>query len=311
MFVTTPLPGRICLAWLLATFATTTFLNAISIEDYPTEFSPDPLRYASEVAALGMNDTPSSPPNHAIVCTGSSTMRGWHPRIENDLAGLTVIPRGFGGSVFSDVIYFADELILKYHPRAVLIYEGDNDIAIGKSPEAVLDDLKFLVDLCRETLPDLRFYVLGIKPSGARWSIWPTMVEANELMAQYCDITEGLVFVDVALPLLTDDNTPRSELFIGDQLHLNWDGYDVWTEAIAPVLIQHESPFEAVGEWSDLPIIRGHFVDTGSLLGWLAVEHAPWVFSFSMEKWIYIPEPPVSSSGVWAFIPKVLDFQIE
>ena len=50
---------------------------------------PDPERFAEAIAKFEAADS-LAPPDGAIVCTGSSSMRGWHRRIAADLAPLTV-----------------------------------------------------------------------------------------------------------------------------------------------------------------------------------------------------------------------------
>lgn len=180
----------------------------------------------------------------AIVGVGSSSMRMWHSRIQKDLPGMTVIPRGFGGSHYSDVIYYVSDLILRYKPRAVLIYEGDNDVSSGKSAERVFEDLEFLVKLCRQALPDLRFYVIGIKPSVARRHHWPEMRRANEMKRVFADGRDGIVFIDLAPGMLDDEGGPRADILLDDNLHLNQRGYDIWAETIATVLIPAERDFE-------------------------------------------------------------------
>lgn len=82
----------------------------------------------------------------AIVATGSSSMKGWHDRIAADMAPLSIIPRGFGGSNTYDVRYFLEELVLQHEPRAVMIYEGDNDVAFGASPEQPLLRFEAIVE---------------------------------------------------------------------------------------------------------------------------------------------------------------------
>ncbi len=77
---------------------------------------PDPERFAEAIAKFEAADS-LAPPDGAIVCTGSSSMRGWHRRIAADLAPLTVIPRGFGGSTYYDLLHFTDRVILAYRPR--------------------------------------------------------------------------------------------------------------------------------------------------------------------------------------------------
>lgn len=211
---------------------------------YPMQGDPDPLRFEDQIRKFLQEDAVNLPPAGAIVGVGSSSLRMWHDRIQRDLEGLTIIPRGFGGSQFSDAIYFARELILKHRPRAILVYEGDNDAAHGKSPERILADLRYLAKLCRGEVPELRFYVISIKPSPSRWEIWPRMAEANRLMREWCEATEGATYIDVATALLDEKGLPREGIFLDDQLHLNQAGYDLWAAAIAPVLLAGERDHE-------------------------------------------------------------------
>jgi lysophospholipase L1-like esterase len=222
----------------------TTGLNAADKADYPFDFDPNPDRFSDQVTAFQTTDKANPPPKGAIVCTGSSSMRRWHPRIKDDLAGLTLLPRGFGGSHYSDVIHYVEELILKYEPRALLIYEGDNDANHGKSPQRVFHDFKYLAKLCRGQLPDLRFYVIGAKPSVARWAIAGKMQSANAMIEDYCRANEGFTYIDVWPALLDADGQPRPELFVEDMLHLNEAGYDLWASAIVPVVQRGEAGFE-------------------------------------------------------------------
>ena len=219
-------------------------LPAAEGSEYPHPLEPDPARFAEAMAAFHAADAVSPPPKGAIVCTGSSSMRMWHPRIEADLPGLTLIPRGFGGSHYTDVIHYLDFLVLKHAPRALLLYEGDNDAAYGKSPERIFYDFKYLVERCREALQELRIYIIGAKPSIARWNLAKEMQAANAMIKAYCYAEPSCTYIDVWPVLLGDKGEPRPELLIKDKLHLNTAGYDAWARAIAPVLIQSELRFE-------------------------------------------------------------------
>ena len=92
---------------------------------------PDPTRFEDAIRAFEAEDVKNMPPAGAIVGAGSSSMRMWHGTIREDLAPLTIIPRGFGGSNMKDLLYYADRIVIKYKPRAVMIYEGDNDTRRG------------------------------------------------------------------------------------------------------------------------------------------------------------------------------------
>ena len=95
-------------------------------------------------------------------------MRMWHSKIHEDLAPLTVIARGFGGSTMFDLLHYTDRIVLPYKPRAIVVYEGDNDVAIGVGPEEIRDTFRKFVHKVHAALPQTRIYFLAIKPSYSR-----------------------------------------------------------------------------------------------------------------------------------------------
>ena len=208
---------------------------------------PDPERYRPAIDAFLAAEAESPPPAGAIVATGSSSMRGWHGRIAEDLAPLTIIPRGFGGSNMADVRHFVDELILRHRPRAVLLYEGDNDADLGATPEEMLAHFDAIVAAIHESLPATRIYVLAVKPSILRWHLWEVMSATNAGFASRADADPRLTFIDIAAPMLNDAGEPRENIFVADNLHMNDAGYDIWRDVVRPVLVEAEAGFEASG----------------------------------------------------------------
>ena len=205
---------------------------------------PDPERFRPAIDAFLAADAEAPPPKGAIIATGSSSMRGWHPRIAADLAPLTVIPRGFGGSNMNDVRHFLDELVLRHAPRAVLLYEGDNDAAAGVAPEAILGHFDAIAAGIHEILPDARIYILAVKPSIRRWHLWEAMSATNAMLAARAAADERVIFIDIATPMLGEDGEPRPEIFVADNLHMNGAGYDIWRDVVRPVLVAAEKAFE-------------------------------------------------------------------
>jgi len=210
----------------------------------PGEPYGDPARWERDIARFEQADAQSAPPMGAVVCVGSSSMRMWHDEIADDLAPLTVIPRGFGGSNMNDLLHYADRLILAYRPRAVLIYEGDNDIGQGVAPHIVAQTFERLVARIHAELPGCRVYLLAIKPSPRRWELWPQMQRANDLLSAVCEQNERLTFIDIASPMLGEDGQPRAELYLDDQLHMTRAGYEVWREVVRPALVENEQQDE-------------------------------------------------------------------
>lgn len=203
-----------------------------------------PKRFEGDIQRFETSDKKLLPPKGAIVCIGSSSMRGWHGTIADDLAPLTTIPRGFGGSNMNDMLHYADRIVLPYEPRAIVVYEGDNDIAQGISPKKIAGTFQKFVEKVHKELPKCRIYFLSIKPSISRWNLWSKMEEANSLIAAVCTKDKRLTFVDVASGMLDNKGSPRKEIFKKDNLHMTRDGYVIWRNAIKPVLMKVEIQFE-------------------------------------------------------------------
>ena len=207
---------------------------------------PDPERFRPAIDAFLAAEAEAPPPKGAIVATGSSSMRGWHGRIAEDLSPLTIIPRGFGGSNMKDVRHFLDELVLRHAPRAVLLYEGDNDAAAGATPDEILAHFDAITAGIHEKLPQTRIYIIAVKPSIRRWQIWETMSATNAMLANRAAKDASLTFIDIATPMLGEDGKPLPEIFVADNLHMNDAGYDIWRDTVRPIVVEAELPHEVV-----------------------------------------------------------------
>ena len=195
---------------------------------------PDPSRFDPDIAAFENWDRQNSAPRDAILFVGSSSIRMW--QTAESFPDLPVINRGFGGSHTSDVNHFANRIVLKYNPRLIVFYAGDNDIADGKTPQQVFHDFQTFAKLIHDRLPDTRIIYLPIKPSLARWKLWPQMQIANQLVQKLSASDNRLRYIDTATPMLGADGKPRDDIFLDDGLHMNANGYRVWTEVLAPHL---------------------------------------------------------------------------
>jgi lysophospholipase L1-like esterase len=228
-------PGR----WLLPI----ALLAALQLD---AQELPDPARFENDIRSFEEQDRRNPPKAGAIVLTGSSSIARWNDQARAALAPLTVIPRGFGGSVMHDVLHYLDRVALVYEPRAILIYEGDNDTR----PEAplptslILDHLEQIIARVHDVLPETRVYVLSVKPSILRWRAWPTAQLVNAGYRQIADRDPLVHYVDVATPLLRDDGTVRTDIFVEDGLHLNDRGNAIWGETIKAALMPIEAQFE-------------------------------------------------------------------
>ena len=221
------------------------FLLAFSFRSYAQQL-PNPGRFEGDIARFELQDRANTPPEGAIVLTGSSSIARWNNQAVAVLAPLTVVPRGFGGSVMNDVLHYLDRVALAYKPRAILIYEGDNDTG-SRNPipkELILDQLAQIITKVHEELPETRIYVLSVKPSILRWSVWSEAQAVNAGYKVIADNDPFVYYVDVATPFLNSDGSVMEDIFVADDLHFNDLGNLIWGATIRAALMPIEARFE-------------------------------------------------------------------
>ena len=198
----------------------------------------DPGRFEAAIMQFEEMDKVHFPEKGVIVFTGSSSIKLWKT-LSEDFIPFNVIKRGFGGSHISDVIHFADRIIIPYKPSMVLLYAGDNDVASGKKAERVFNDFKTLVKHIHKSFPGTSVFYIPIKPSIQRWAMWGEMNRANNFIKKYAKNNDLIEFIDIGKPMIGKDGKPRAELFLEDGLHLNAEGYKLWASIVRPFILKY------------------------------------------------------------------------
>ena len=200
--------------------------------------SSDPLAWESAIRKFEAHDRLQPPPPDVIVFTGSSSITFWST-LEQDMAPLPVVNRGFGGSHMNDVVYYAPRIVIAYRPQTVVLFAGTNDIAGSKPKTAqeVFAGYRAFVDVVHAALPETPIVYLSITPAPSRWKHWPIAQETNRLIHAHTETDPRLHFIDLTNIILGPDGKPDRSLFRIDRLHPNKKGYARWTAAIKPVLL--------------------------------------------------------------------------
>jgi len=201
--------------------------------------SPEQSRgmYTGDFLRWAREDDNRPPTPEDVLAIGSSSMRMW-TTIAKDLAPLRIIHRGFGGSQMQDVVLM-QSFFERYPCRRILIYQGDNDLFGPKTqPEAnFLAPLRAFIAATREKRPDTEFYLISVKPSPSRMEAIGRYREANAALKAMGEADPKTHFIDVFTPMLGQDGQPLPDLFLGDRLHMNAQGYAIWTKAVRAALL--------------------------------------------------------------------------
>ena len=192
-------------------------------------------RWEKEIKTIEERIADGTSPQDAVLFVGSSSIRKW--KLEESFPDLKTANHGFGGSQLADSLHFFDRIVVPVRPSVIVIYAGDNDIASGKTSAMVCDDFRAFVEKVEQQLPDCRKVLyLSIKPSIKRWALAEKLQDANTSIRKVCESNPRLGFVDVWAPMLDAEAMPRADLFVEDGLHLNDQGYTVWSNALRPHL---------------------------------------------------------------------------
>lgn len=195
----------------------------------------NPILWEREIRKFEKEDHSNFPETGKILFTGSSSIRFWNT-LNQDMVPLKVLNRGFGGSQIHQVTYYADRIIFPYEPRGIVFYAGENDSG-PKTPDEIFENFKLFVEKIQVELQEIPIYFISIKPPKRRIKLWSQMQEANSLIKKFCSTKHNLFYIDIVPAMLDPECNPRADVFKWDGIHLNAEGYKIWTSVVKPILI--------------------------------------------------------------------------
>lgn len=212
---------------------------------------PETAKWESEIAVLEQTDQTESHSQDAILFCGSSSIRLWNT-IAVDMAPWPVIKRGYGGAKLPDMIHFAPRLI---GPRlgsrnpnrckAIVLFVA-NDISGNQKTDAPATEvgLRFarLHRWIRQNDLTIPVFWIEVTPTNSRWKVWPEIQASTRHIRNVLDTDPHGYFIPTAGAYLDSEGIPKKDLFVEDQLHLNKDGYQLWSSLIKTQLHQRLGP---------------------------------------------------------------------
>lgn len=189
--------------------------------------------FINDINRWTTQDALAAPPSNAVLFVGSSSIRRWE-QLTRDFADYEVIQRGFGGAQFDDVNTYVNDIVIPYAPAAIVVWAGTNDIAAGSSGFEVFSDYQSFASAVLGALPNTQIIYLGIMPTPGRYQNLPEETTANNAISAIAANNPNLHYVDLPAAFFAL-NPPEDPEFTGkfvDPIHLNRQGYDLWTSVI-------------------------------------------------------------------------------
>ncbi len=186
-----------------------------------------PLPFQEAISQFILEDQSIPSKKDPILFVGSSSFTNWKD-VKIDLACQKIINRGFGGSTLEDLLSHKEVLFTIYKPKQIFVYCGENDIA-NKTPSIeVYNRWLRLYTYIRKHNKKAEIYFISLKPSPSRWHLKNEMQKVNEMIKSFIEKQSMTYFVDIWPMMLESLNTPKSEIFLKDSLHMNKLGYELW-----------------------------------------------------------------------------------
>ena len=188
-------------------------------------------RFKNEVGLINQKyDSIWNASQETIVFTGSSTVKMWK-NIQELFPEYQIINSGFGESQTIDLLNYTDDLILKYNPKKIFIYEGDNDISDKKRLKDILNSFSIIISKIKKQNAAAQIILISPKPSIARWHLKRKYIKLNKKLEEMCEDDDQLEFANV-WDIMLENRKVNKELFIDDGLHMNDEGYKLWHSVI-------------------------------------------------------------------------------
>ncbi len=195
-------------------------------------------RFEREIVAYEKQDSVALPAKGMKLFIGSSSFRLWKS-FDTDTKGMNAFNRGFGGSTFKDALYYFDRMVVKYQPSWVFVYEGDNDLASGQSPEEIAAQFEEFSSRLAKQVPGAKLVFVSARPSLARETMKAKQQDLNQRIASISAKKKGHFVIDMHSPFYNAEGSLMQDIFVADKLHLNEKGYAIFAKQIQNFVEKH------------------------------------------------------------------------
>jgi lysophospholipase L1-like esterase len=191
-----------------------------------------------------------------LYFVGDSITRRWratdYPKFtanwDANFHGWNAANFGWGGDTTQNILWRVQNGELEgVHPKVIVLLAGTNNVGSFPADDARVADIvkgiKALLDTMRKKAPKATIIVMGILPrnDGRRpTAVMASISKINEKIAKLAD-GKTIRYLNINDKLADSDG----KLFEGmtvDRLHLSLRGYQVWADALKPLLTELLGP---------------------------------------------------------------------
>ena len=156
---------------------------------------------------------------------------------------------GWGGDTTQNILWRLHNGELDgVNPRVIVLMAGTNNVGNGspRGPddprvEDVTRGIKAILKLCRRKAPRATVVLMGITPRNDNMAVMPVINKVNENLAKLAD-GKRVRYLNINGRLADREGRLYEGMHNGDGLHLDVKGYQVWADALKPILTELLGP---------------------------------------------------------------------
>ena len=196
----------------------------------------------------------------AVYFEGDSITRRWgaldYPQLlanwKQNFFGWNAANFAWGGDGTRNILWRLENGELdNVHPKVIVLMAGTNDV--GGSSSRGDDDpriaevtagIEAILDICRKKAPQATIILMGITPRNDRsanpTAVMPVIARINKNIARFADGNK-IRYLNINDKLADQDGRLYDGMTV-DGLHLSLRGYQVWADALKPILTELLGP---------------------------------------------------------------------
>jgi beta-glucosidase len=193
--------------------------------------------------------------NVDVLMIGDSIIQGWENvgklTWDKYYANRNVVNMGIGGDQTQHVIWrLQNGELNNINPKLTVLLIGTNNSngTNQYTSEQIADGVKAIVCILRNKLPDMKILILAIFPKGdyeqcldlkndaSFNSQWQKNDEASEIFSKLAD-NRNIYYLNINKIFLNKDGLISRDI-MPDLLHPNEKGYQLWAEAMEPMIVK-------------------------------------------------------------------------
>lgn len=181
--------------------------------------------------------------------TSDEQYKAFYANWRQNFSGWNAANFGWGGDTTQNILWRLHNGELDdVNPKVIVLMAGTNNV--GSEPPRSADDpraadvtrgIKAILDLCRRKAPAATIILMGITPRNDNTAVMPVINRINANISKLAD-GKRVRFVNINGRLADGEGRLFAGMHNGDGLHLDLKGYQVWADALKPILTELLGP---------------------------------------------------------------------